>query len=998
MRPLKVAILHSQKDRSYLVRCDEPLSWLKKQAAIECLSPMQAWEADVVLLHRQWQPGALAVVRSLQRNGIRVIADVDEHLPEVQPLARQLCETVDAVIVPNEFLASRLSRFNSKVVVNPSGIDLASWRKLLAPKPRDRVRTVGFAASASHSANLEILRPALAKLSNKFKEQGIRFVSFGFRPPWLAGVMPGAEVVEAGRPVDHPARLVRLGIDLALAPLSSNTLNKSRSPLKLYEYAAAGALTIATGAEPYASAIQDGLTGLLVDNKPESWIQAISKLIRHDDLWRQLLEASRNSIEAHDLSVTAPRLLESLENTQPNRERAFFAFPRTQTPSGADVDVVIPIYNAPELTRQAIEATLPELNANHRLILVDDASPDPAIAPLLDQYDGRPWITIHRSVENQGFVGTCNLAALQLARQRADVILLNSDARPMSGFIRRLVETASSNPGIGTVTAVSNSGSIASVLNLSDAERLAAEVENPLVLAPTAVGHLMYIKREVIRQYGLFDMAFSPGYGEEVDLSLRISDRYVSVIDTGCWCWHAGSASFQANKSQLRMDHDALISKRYPHYDFEVQGYLSADPLRDYRRRTLTATRDPRPRVLHVVHSIEAVGGTEKHVKDLEAALSDQFMGFTAAPHDVLKLYSGTVPLDARPYVKAGWPLTTSEVPANDREWARILYELKPNLIHFHHLLNHPLSLLAKLIDTGIPVIVSIHDYYFLCPDYTLQHCPGIHSCDTCFPERFKGPAEYQRLRRVMLGGSLRQAAAIVAPSRAAANLVREVYPDLNIRVIPHGIRTLPGIARQPSSKVRFGMIGYLAPVKGIEVILQAWPLVKQDGAAELHLYGASADPRYIERCAALGIHYHGPYREPDLPGILSQIDIGVLPSQQPETFCYALSEFFAGGVPVVGSDYGNLADQIVDGVNGLKVPRGDPRAWADALSMLIQDPERRESMARGVRPPDSINDMAAKYTALYRDVTGRLGASEAGYQPAAGWQPAPHQAASDSL
>ena len=56
----------------------------------------------------------------------------------------------------------------------------------------------------------------------------------------------------------------------------------------------------------------------------------------------------------------------------------------------------------------------------------------------------------------------------------------------------------------------------------------------------------MYIKREVIRKYGLFDLAFAPGYGEEIDLSLRISDQYVNVIDTGCWCWHAGSASFQA--------------------------------------------------------------------------------------------------------------------------------------------------------------------------------------------------------------------------------------------------------------------------------------------------------------------------------------------------------------------------------------------------------------------------------------------------------------------
>src|SRR5260370_23451083 len=105
-------------------------------------------------------------------------------------------------------------------------------------------------------------------------------------------------------------------------------------------------------------------------------------------------------------------------------------------------------------------------------------------------------------------------------------------------------------------------------------------------------------------------MAFSPGYGEENDFSLRISNEYTNVIDTGCWCWHAGSASFRETKSKLRIEHDALINKRYPHYEFEAHAYLSVDPLRDYRTRMLSATRDPRPRVLHVVRSYEGVGGT----------------------------------------------------------------------------------------------------------------------------------------------------------------------------------------------------------------------------------------------------------------------------------------------------------------------------------------------------------------------------------------------------
>jgi glycosyltransferase involved in cell wall biosynthesis len=231
-----------------------------------------------------------------------------------------------------------------------------------------------------------------------------------------------------------------------------------------------------------------------------------------------------------------------------------------------------------------------------------------------------------------------------------------------------------------------------------------------------------------------------------------------------------------------------------------------------------------------------------------------------------------------------------------------------------------------------------------------------------------------------MLGGSLKTVAALVAPSVSTANLVREVYPDLNIRVIPHGIRGPEAIgqaaaklraANGSGGKIRFGMMGNLLPVKGIEVIFKVWPLVAREDQAELHIYGAS-DPLYIRGCEELGIHYHGPYSEADLPGILSQIDVGIMPAQVQETFSYALSEFCAGGVPVIGSEYGALGTRIENGVNGLKVPPRDIDAWVDAIRTVISDAAFRERITQGVRPPDSIADMAGHYAELYREVIER--------------------------
>ena len=160
--------------------------------------------------------------------------------------------------------------------------------------------------------------------------------------------------------------------------------------------------------------------------------------------------------------------------------------------------------------------------------------------------------------------------------------------------------------------------------------------------------------------------------------------------------------------------------------------------------------------------------------------------------------------------------------------------------------------------------------------------------------------------------------------------------------------------------------------------MLKAWPFVAPKQEAELHIHGAG-EPVYAQRCAALGIHYHCPVLAADLPRILSGIDVGVLPTQAPETFSYALSEFFAAGVPVVGSNCGALSERIVSGVNGLRVEKDDVRAWASgAVADELRNGALRERFAQGVKPPDSIADMAASYASLYREVIERHSAERA--------------------
>jgi starch synthase len=60
-----------------------------------------------------------------------------------------------------------------------------------------------------------------------------------------------------------------------------------------------------------------------------------------------------------------------------------------------------------------------------------------------------------------------------------------------------------------------------------------------------------------------------------------------------------------------------------------------------------------------------------------------------------------------------------------------------------------------------------------------------------------------------------------------------------------------------------------------------------------------------------------------------------------------ASAEAMAAGKPVVASRVGGIPEYVADGLTGLLIPPGDPRALADAVLMLLGDPARLEEFGR---------------------------------------------------
>ncbi len=259
------------------------------------------------------------------------------------------------------------------------------------------------------------------------------------------------------------------------------------------------------------------------------------------------------------------------------------------------VALVVPIFNGVPETRRCLSALAHSLvDSDARVILIDDASTDPAIGTLLDAMpDG--WVQV-RNQRNVGFVGSANLG-IALAG-RSDVILLNSDTQVTSGWLQAVTDCAASDQRIASITPLTNNGEIASIPEFcrpnpwpeqpelwARACRETPGYEYPSV--PTAVGFCMFMRRACIDQIGAFDeQTFGRGYGEENDWCCRASDTgWIHVLCDSAYVAHQGGASF--GPLGLKPGGRAMqaLLARHPDYLDQVQRFIAADPMAQRRQR-----------------------------------------------------------------------------------------------------------------------------------------------------------------------------------------------------------------------------------------------------------------------------------------------------------------------------------------------------------------------------------------------------------------------------
>lgn len=350
-----------------------------------------------------------------------------------------------------------------------------------------------------------------------------------------------------------------------------------------------------------------------------------------------------------------------------------------------------------------------------------------------------------------------------------------------------------------------------------------------------------------------------------------------------------------------------------------------------------------------------------------------------------------------------------------------VLEELKPDVVHVTHLINHTAALLEAVRELGIPAYATFTDFFGFCLNNKLETANGdlCHGpSDTrsnCVACHLKGAARsygagWMRFARsagkaqmlASLAVGLRSLPwlrngpidglvedivkrpdtlvtlyngtyyAAVAPTR----FLGSAYQANGIKVPLHDIHFGVDIDRRPKPKRDaghrpvIGFIGQIAPHKGTDLLISAFCRLPEKSSV-LHIYGpADQDPDYMGQLEqlALGasVEFKGTFNKEKMADILGGIDLLVIPSRWYENSPLVLLNALATHTPVLVADVAGMTEFLEPGVNGYAFERGSAEQLYRRLHDLVLKRESLYAMSTTTNYERTPAMMAEETLSLY--------------------------------
>jgi glycosyltransferase involved in cell wall biosynthesis len=356
----------------------------------------------------------------------------------------------------------------------------------------------------------------------------------------------------------------------------------------------------------------------------------------------------------------------------------------------------------------------------------------------------------------------------------------------------------------------------------------------------------------------------------------------------------------------------------------------------------------------------------------------------------------------------------------------QVIEEESPDVVHIHDLGTHAASIIDIIKEINIPMVKSINSHWDICPESNLlyqgkERCLDFQEGKRCIeclatfpkydllPHRIKEslgdnmlfpiaqatwraikkfkkgiplaksqitdfklpyPASSYLYRRNFFIERLNKIEAISCPTGVGKTLISYGVERERIKPILYSSKGLETINSRSLSKghypIVFGFMGGDSYLKGIHILLEAFSRLDQS-KTKLIIYGV-ASTGLLAQYQGGNIEYRGFYKRSDLNQILSEIDIGVVPSLS-ECCPLLISEFLTARVPVIGSAVGGIPDLLAQGRYGFLINPGDVEDLADKMNRFLREPLLIIKFQNEIKPPLTMREHTQEMIKLYENI-----------------------------
>lgn len=666
------------------------------------------------------------------------------------------------------------------------------------------------------------------------------------------------------------------------------------------------------------------------------------------------------------------------------------------------VDIIIPIVNSNADLLNCIKCIYANTE-DYKIFICVNKGLNQYIYNLLADIS-KDQLFLHESEQYLSFYQLANLA---VKKSKNDIVLLDPGICVTSNWLMKLIECAYSDRTIGTVTPFCNNGSICSIPNFTENNNInqyglsVTEIANIVEslsskeypILPHAVGFCMYIKRETLDYVGVFEeYNYGYGFGEDVEFSWRAKQYGFShVLCDNTFVYCMDSTLLETYKKHVgikKIHHEKYIKEIEAKNEYVNMNSLSN--IQKTIQAKLLSMNGKRNIFINLHFGFEPenlnyMGGTQFLVKDIVCSLNYKYnffvffldyQGATLNLYCNRKKYSFNYKMDNNFRTVEFSNRTMNEI------LTRIFILFNIDLIHIHHTIAQTFDVAYAAKKLNIPYIVSLHDYYWICPSFNLiscenEFCYGIKEneyCGICLLNKLKLNENILGIWRERALEVLSGSQTLVVPSSSTMGIYARVYPELvgKFKLIAHGIRKNGNTKRKSVvdfNNINIAFVGSLTHQKGSDI---AYKLITHECNTQFNwfFFGDIHDNRF-RNIEQNNVVIYGTYQREDLNDLLysNNINAVCVLSTVPETYCFVLSEVLEAGIPVIASDIGALSERIIESKGGWLIPSdAEPEAVYSILNEIRDDPSKYYKALEALcnYPAQYIDNMANEYLALY--------------------------------